>query len=658
MFDFIRTHQRLMQLILLVLIVPSFALFGVSSYTSFNSGDQELVEVGNSGITLQEFDQARREQLQRIQANMGAAFDPAVVDTPETRLALLDSLIERRVLIDQLQQHHFTVSDAALRRAIAAIPDFQEDGRFSAERYRAVLASMGLNSKDFEEGQRGELALQRVLGPVAATAHVPDATVTTVGQALTERRVVRQREFPLSAFEADVQVDDAQIKAWYEANQQALSVPEYATVEYLVLDEAAATQSLPAINESDLRAYYDQNKSRYVQAARSNVSHIQFAVPADASEAQRAEVRQQAQQVADQAAADTTQFAELAKTHSQDAGTSANGGQLGWITRGTWPAEIESAVFELKQGQVSGVVEVSGNYHVFLANEVQPEQGESFEQARAQVEQEVKRQLAADRYAELATRLTEQAYEDNSSLVPAAQALGLEVRKATGVAVDRLLSKDVLPETEIAAAIDNADAQLLDDPRVRRALFSEASRKEQHSSGVIEIAPGVMVVVRAETLHPAQVRPLEQAREFIREQLVAEKAREAATQAGEKVLASLREAEGKASEEGFSAPITVSRMDAQGLGSNELKAIFEARSIALPAFIGVENEQGYAIVRLEEVQEGELESFMSMSLRAQLDQAQAVAEQQAVLAAMREQAKVKMLPEAKQALEQTDEQDS
>ncbi len=656
MFDFIRTHQRLMQLILLVLILPSFALIGVSGYTSYVSGDHDLVEVGKGSITQQEFEQARRDQLQRIQASLGAAFDPAVFDTPGARQDLLDSLIDRRVLIDQIERHHFNVSDAALRRTIADIPEFQENGRFSPERYRSVLTGMGATSKSFEDGQRGELALQRVLGPVAATAQVPDAVLVAVGQALIERRVVRVRQFPYADFESGIQVDDAQIQAWYDANQEALRVPEYATVEYLVLDEAAATQSLPAVSDSDLRAFYEQNKSRYVQPPRSNVSHIQLTVPAGASQAERDGIRQQAEQIAQQAAAEPAKFAELAKERSQDAGTAANGGQLGWITQGTWPAEIESAVFPLKAGEVSGVVEVSGNYHVFLVNEAEGEQSENFEQVRAQVEQEAKRQLAADRFAELATRLTEQVYEDNASLAPTAQALGLTMRKAKGVAADRLLPEAVLPAGDVPAAAGSADAQLLEDPRVRRALFSEASRKEKQSSGVIEISPGVMVVVRAETIHPAHVRPLEQARDFIREQLLAEQAREAAKQAGEKVLAELRAAGAGASEEGFGSNQTVTRMDAQGLSVDALKAVFEVPGGAVPGFIGVNDDQGYAVVRLESVQAGELEPMMRMSLRSQLAQAQAAAEQRAVLATMRDQAKVKVLPEAKQALEQSDEQ--
>src|SRR5690606_3141108 len=125
MFDFIRTHQRLMQFVLLILILPSFALIGVSGYTNYVSGDHSLVEVGDTAITQQEFDEARRNQLQRMQASAGGAFDPAVLDTPESRRALLDSLVERRLIINEATEERFSVSDAMLREAIASIPELQ-----------------------------------------------------------------------------------------------------------------------------------------------------------------------------------------------------------------------------------------------------------------------------------------------------------------------------------------------------------------------------------------------------------------------------------------------------------------------------------------------------------------------------------------------------
>ncbi|TFL11229.1 peptidylprolyl isomerase [Pusillimonas caeni] len=652
MFDFIRTHQRLMQLVLLILILPSFALIGVSGYTNYVSGDHDLVAVGDSAITQQEFDEARRNQLQRMQASSGGAFDAAALDTPQARSALLESLIERRLIIDEASKERFSVSDAMLREAIASIPELQEDGRFSPQRYNQVLASMGVSSRDFEQGQRAELALQRVLGPVGATAGVPATVTQAVEQALTAQRTIRLRAFDSADYAGQIQISEADVKAWYDANQQQLQLPEYVSADYLLLDEAAAMQSLPEITESEMRAYYEQNKARYVMPARVQVSHILIEAPEGA--AQRDEARGKAEEIAKRLAADPAQFAEVAKAESQDAGTAGSGGRLGWITKGSWPQSLEDAVFALKKGEVSGAVEGPDGFHVFLAEDVQAEAGETFDQAKAKVQGEIRRQLAADRYAEMATRLTDLVYDDQTSLQPAAQALGLQVRSANGIARDRLLAATDIEGGKAAAQSD--DAQVLDDPRVRRALFSSQSYTDKHNSGVIEISPGVMVVVRVNQITPAHVLPLEKAGDQIRERLLAERSRDAARKAGEEALAALKGQAGNDVPEGFGSSQTISRVDPQGLGKPVLDAAFGADTQSMPAYVGVEGGQGYVIVRVEGAKSGQADPMLQASLSAQIGQAVGMAEQAAVLQAMREAAKVRMLPEAEKALQPEEQQ--
>ncbi|HLU20413.1 MAG TPA: SurA N-terminal domain-containing protein [Pusillimonas sp.] len=648
MFEFIRTHQRLMQLVLLILILPSFALIGVSGYTTYMSGDHDLVQIGDSAITQQEFDEARRNQLQRLQANAGGAFDPAILDTPQARSALLESLIERRLIIDEATKERFSVSDAMLREAIASIPELQVDGRFSPQRYNEVLAAMGISSREFEQGQRAELALQRVLGPIGATARVPASVSQAVAQALTSQRTVRLRAFDAADYQDDIQITDADIKAWYKANPDQLQVPEYVSASYLLLDEAAAMQGVPEVSESEMLAYYEQNKSRYVMPARVQVSHILFDVPSGASDAQRAEARKKAEAVAEKAKADPTRFAELAKTESDDAGTANEGGRLGWITKGSWPEALEEAVFSLEKGQTSGVVEGPDGYHVFLAEDVQPETGETFEQAKAKVQSEIRRQLAADRYAEMATKLTDLVYDDQTSLQPAAQALGLQVRQANGIARDGLLDAADLSAENPAS--QSPDAQILNDARVRRALFSGQTYTDRHNSGVIEISPGVLVVVRIDDITPAHVLPLEKAQDFIRERLLAERSRDAARKAGEALLAELQANNGAEAPEGFGTAQTISRIDTQGLSKPVLDAAFAADAHALPVYVGVEGGQGYVLVRVEAAEAGKDDPTLNASLTAQISQALGAAEQAAVLRAMREAAKVRMLPDAEEAL--------
>src|SRR5690606_30179278 len=226
MFDFIRTHQRLMQLILLILVVPSFALIGVSGYSTYVSGDRAIAEVGQASVTQEEFDEARRNQLQQMQSSSQGRFDPALLDNPLARRALLDQLIDRRIEIQVATDKHFSVSDSVLRRAIAAMPALQVDGQFSADRYNEVLASAGLTPRDFEAGQRAELALDRVLGPVGGTAALPQPVLGGIKRALTEERTVALRVFKPTDHAEGVQVGDEDIKAWYDAHQDELRLPE------------------------------------------------------------------------------------------------------------------------------------------------------------------------------------------------------------------------------------------------------------------------------------------------------------------------------------------------------------------------------------------------------------------------------------------------
>ncbi|WP_322995244.1 SurA N-terminal domain-containing protein [Castellaniella sp.] len=624
MFDFIRTHQRLMQLILLILVVPSFVFLGISGY-SVVTADPAVAEIGTLTVTKQEFTEAQRNQLQQMQESSQGRFDPVLLDNPQARQALLDQLIDRKVQIALATNERFSVSDNALRRAIAAMPQLQVDGQFSADRYHEVLESVGLNPRDFEASQRAELALDTVLGPVRDTASLPAPVLDALKRALTEERTVRLQVFPASEYLKNVQITADDVKAWYDSHQDALRLPDQVAIDYLVLDEAAAVASVPTISDDQLQDYYEQNKTRYVVPARVNVSHILVKLPAGASDEASKAALASAQEITRRARAEPAQFAELARKESQDAGTARDGGNLGWVQRGTLPLPMEQSVFALKQGDISDPVKGPDGYHVFIANQVQPEKGETFEEARTKVEAEVRRQLAADQFADMATKLTSLVYDNPSSLEPAAKDLGLQVRHAQGIARDRLLStEEIGPD----AAMASPDAAILGDVRVRQALFSSQVLTDKQNSGVIEISPDTMAVVRVGELVQSHVPPLEKVEPYIQEQLKDERAQAAAVAAGQEALAAIQAQSAvsaadnakptnavapteaavadsaksadvaastetaaadqpvKTTAEGFDAPVTVSRLDPAGLGKIVLDAVFAIDADTLPAYGG------------------------------------------------------------------------
>ncbi|TAN26710.1 MAG: peptidylprolyl isomerase [Castellaniella sp.] len=644
MFEFIRTHNRLMQLLLLIFVVPSFVFLGVSGY-SFVTSDPDVVQVGRLSVTKEEFTQAQRNQLQQMQESSQGRFDPALLDNPQARQALLGQLVDRKVQMAVAAREHFSVSDSTLRRAISSMPQLQVEGQFSPDRYHQVLAQSGLSPRDFEAGQRAELALTTVLGPVGSSVSLPTPVLDYLKRALTEERTIALRVFQASDYRSDVKITPDDVKTWYDGHQKELRLPDEVAADYLVLDEAAAMASVPAITESQLKGYYEQNKSRYVVPARVNLSHILIKVPSGATDEIVKAALAKAQDIDRRAKAEPSRFADLASKESQDAGTAREGGKLGWIQRGTLPLAMEQVVFGLKQGEISDPVKGPDGYHIFFVNEAQPEKGETFAEARPRVEDEVHRQLAADRFADMATKLTSLVYDNASSLDPAAKQLGLQVRHASGIARDRLLAAD---EAGPQSASASKDAAVLGDARVRQALFSAQVLNDKQNSGVIEISPDTMVVVRVDKLTPSHVPALAQVDAHIRTELLNERSLAAAVAAGKKSLASLQN---EASAEGFQPAVTVSRMDPKGLGKPILDAAFSVSGFKLPMYDGVALPTAYSIVRVDHIQPGTTDKPALNGLGAQLAQVWGAAEEQALLADLRSQLKVRITDEGHKLIE-------
>jgi len=643
MFDFIRTHQRLMQLVLLLLILPSFVLIGVSGYTTYTSTDDELVSLSDTKITAQEFDQARRAQLDQFQRQYGDAFDPAMLDNAAARKALLESLIDRHVVFNVAHRERFSVSDAALRQVIAAMPDFQMDGRFSPERYGEWLSLAGATSKAFEENQRAELALGRVLNPIAATSSVPAPTVTWLREALTAERAVRLHTFAAAQYRDEIVPTQADLQDWYTQHQDAFSIPEFVNIQYLVLDEAAAMADLPGVTEDDLQRYYAQNKSRYTQLARANVSHILLNLAPGADAEERARVQTRAQDIAARVATAPETFADVAREVSQDAGTAKNGGNLGWFNQGVLPKAMDEAIFALEKGAVSGVVQGDAGLHIFRADDVQAAQNDTFADVRDKVQTDVQRELGAQRYADMASRLTGLVYDNPEQLEPIAQALGLTLRTASGITRDGLLSFQDAGEN---AASAGSDAGMLNDVRVRRVLFTPDALNARHNTGVVTIAPDTLLVALVTEVHPASVPELAQVEDRVRERVMDERAMAAARQAGEAALATWRETT-NALPDGFGELQRISRLQAQGVEKPLFDAIFQAPTQNLPTYVGAEQSTGYTIARIESVDAGsDALHTMLANLGTQLDFAWGNLEQQAVLRHLRVQENVQWLMQA------------
>ena len=163
MFDFVTNHKRLILIVLLVLIVPPFALFGIDSYFTGRDVSQAVARVGDHAISQEEFSKGLRDQQMALQRMTEGKADPAMLDTPELRQATLEILIQRRLLLQRALGSGVVVTDHQLKSMIAEQPLFRdESGKFSFARYEQYLRNEGMTPVQFETRLRQDLMLQQM----------------------------------------------------------------------------------------------------------------------------------------------------------------------------------------------------------------------------------------------------------------------------------------------------------------------------------------------------------------------------------------------------------------------------------------------------------------------------------------------------------------
>jgi peptidyl-prolyl cis-trans isomerase D len=585
MFEFIRTHQKLMQIVLIVLIVPSFLFFGLEGYTRMGDTGNTVAKVAGQKITQQELDAAHREQLQRFRQILGPQFDPKILDTPEAKQEILDNLIAQRALTAEASRNRLSVSDQALQRAILAMPELQTpDGKFDKDRYVSLLALQGMTPAMFEARLRADLALQQLNSAIQGTAFAPNAVAKRLTDINLQEREVQEMLFKASDFLPRVNITDQMLKDYYEKNSAEFVIPEQVNAEYVVLDADAAAAQI-SVSDADIKSYYEQNLKRYSVDEQRQASHILIAANKDASAADKQAAKAKAENLLAQVRKNPADFARLAKEHSQDPGSAERGGDLGFFGKGMMVKPFEDAAYNLKQGEVSDVVQSDFGYHIIQVTEIKPASVKSLEEVKGDIAAEIKKQLASKKFAELAESLNNMVYEQADSLKPVADKLKLKIETASN------LTRTPNPTLDPKSPVNN--------PKFLAALFSEEAIKRKHNTEVVEVAPNTLVAGRVTEHKPAAKRPFEEVKSVIRDRVAQIEALKLAKKAGEAKLAELKE---KGDAAGFAAPKMVSRSKSQGLPGEAFTVVMKADATKLPVQVGVElPTQGYGIYRINKL---------------------------------------------------------
>jgi len=594
MFDFVHERKRLVQIVLALIVLP-FALWGVDSYR--NSGDVvSLAKVNGEKISQQEFDNAMEQQRQRIREMAGPNFDPAIFDKPEIKHSVLDGLVTQRLMLSGAREAGLVVSDEQMAQIIATVGAFQKDGKFDKQQYEAALRAQGMTPAMFEFRVRQDLTTRQLTDAFTQNGYAADAVVANLIRLNEQQRVVSIAKLDLATFTKQAQVSDAAIKTYFEQNPQEFQIPERAKIEFVTLSLDALMEQAVA-KDSDIKAYYEEHLSEFGTQEQRQAAHILITLSKQASDAEKAEAKRKAEQVLKQVKQSPAKFAELAKQYSQDPGSAANGGDLGMFGRGAMVKPFEEAVFSLKVGEISDLVQSDFGYHIIKLVAIKAPKVQPLSEVKAMISQRVKFQQSSDKFAELAEKFSNTVYEQSDSLKPAAELVKAPVQGGVW------LSKD-----KPSSAAWNE--------KVVQAVFSEDVLKNKRNTAAIEIAPNTLMAARVTEYQAASVHPLAEVASAIRTQLQQRQAKQALVEQGKKKLEQLQK--GEKTDVSFLSAQTFTRSQHANLSADVVKALFRADVSKLPAYVGVEDEQvGYVLARIDAVKDAAIPDEMKRSRYAQ-----------------------------------------
>lgn len=460
-------NSKLFAYLVVGLITAAFALFGLGTYLS-GAAEVSVASVNGEDISQYAYQEAYSRQRQQLAQTFGGRLPAGLFDDETLAERALESLITEEVLSQSAAQAGYRISDEELSSQLRARPEFQTDGEFDREQYQLQVESLGLSTAGFEEIIRHEEKLAQ-----RQAAIFNSALNLSYERKLMQRLHAQQRDIAVLRFSAEddaITPNEQEIKAYYEEHQEELKFPERVRIDFLLLDQSALRDNV-TVSEQELQNRYAELVEQKQSEQERRASHILLQVPSDENAEDFEAVTATAKRLLDQLR-DGADFAELAKEHSTDPGSAAGGGDLGWVTRGSMVRPFEDALYSMELGTVSEPVRTRFGLHLIKLHEVRGDTIEPFEELRDQLAETARANAVESQYLALIDELQNLTYEAPESLLPAAEALDLNVSTSDwfsnldgeGIAVHALV-RDAAFSEEVAAG-NNSDLIELNDGSV------------------------------------------------------------------------------------------------------------------------------------------------------------------------------------------------
>lgn len=560
-------------------IVALMAFTGFDAIVNSTSNSRNAADVNGEKITLDTLNRAVEMQRRQFIQQFGKDFDASQLDEKMLRDSALNSLIERNLLLQGAEDAGLAFSQAALDQIILQMPVFQQDGQFNAAVFDMVIRQQGYGRMEFRERLQQDVLISQLQAGLVGSSFLTDAEVDAfVG---LEKQT---RDFATLTLHADtkaVKLTDEDVKAYYDEHTDRFMTPEQVVLEYVELKKDAFFDRVE-VKDDELQALYQKEIAGLSE--QRHAAHILLEVndklSDDEAKAQLEEVKKRLDSGED--------FAKLAKEVSQDPGSAASGGDLGYAGQGVYDPAFEQALYALKDGEVSAPVRSEFGWHLIKLLGVQAADVPSFESMKEKLVRELKAPRVEQRFVEATKQLEDAAFEA-SDLAQPAQEQGLTVK--------------VTP----AFGREGGSEGITANRQVVQTAFSNEVLESASNSGAIELDPDTVVVIRVKEHKKPELMPFEQVVAGIRETLTLQQANAAVKAKGAELLSSLREGKTpveQAQERDWKVVEAANRSQ-EGVEPVVLQALFrmpKPSADGKPTFSGVSLNNGdYVLLRLNGV---------------------------------------------------------
>lgn len=500
--------------IILVVIILSFALAGVSSYLGGGNVAVAVI-VNNQDITQASVDQAYQNERSRLQQQYGEQFEILASNpnfTQQVRAQATQTLISDVLIAQAISEMGLRVGDEQIKNEIRNMSEFQIDGKFNNEQYLAMLRRASYTPAQFSQSLKSDLARRQLLQMLVGSEFVLPSEVNIANQLQAQQRVAKVLMVNAADFENIASVTDEEINEHYQSNSALYQAPEQVSVSYVVLDGSTLADQV-TVTDAEIESYYDTHHSDYQRAERRKVAHILVqGVTPEAKEKADA-ILVELNEGAD--------FATLATEKSDDIFSAKNNGELDWFEAGIKDPAFDKASFELtKAAPISSVVESAFGYHIIKLMDIETSEALPLSDVKVAVKTKLQKEKTNELYYELQQSLNEVAFESPDNLEEAAGAISVEVQHS------ELFNADNAP-------------QVLASRAVLQILFKENFREEGMNSELIELSDNKAIVVRVKEYKQATVKPLTEVTAQIKAQLNAQKSRDLAMQFVKSIMVKL-----------------------------------------------------------------------------------------------------------------------